>query len=408
MNAPKKPGTDLAALKARLAKKNQAPEEAAAPPAPAAPIEHVPPPGEVSPPASSYDDHDHGHHQHYDAAPAPFAPADVPPPGQVSQPAVPGYSAPAQAAGDDPFGGPAMYNDPTPSYDSGGDVPSRSSIGVVLFASAIFLAVGLGVGWIGHKIVSGREKLEAAKAKGQEMLTEVTKVADVRKGVSLKLEEISGKVMADPTEGSNAIIALLQESFDKFPRIENLYGWQLGGIHPTGIKKTFELYEKSTRVRTDLAALAGFLAENAATLKAAQGKPVSFGVKGTENGAVMVEIVAPMCGESLEKLDALTPCEDLGKALAFKIREQIGGAEKVLPKGGGPEQVVFLVPEGQVFQSAIGLEPGKNAEKVRDFMMARVAEGLKEMNQAETTAVKAMQNYSDNPDVDGSNPQPEP
>ncbi len=405
MNAPKKPGTDLAALKARLAKKSKDGEEPAAPPAAtAAPIEHVPPPGEVSVPQQSYDEPEP---QHYEPAPAAFAPVDVPAPGQVSQPAVPGYSAPAQATTDDPFGGPAMY-EPTPSYDSGGDVPSRSSIGVVLFASAIFLAVGLGAGWIGHKIMSGREKLDAAKAKGQEMLAEVQKVADVRKGVSLKLEEIQAKVVSDPTEGSNAIIALLQESFDKFPRVENLFGWQLGGIHPTGIKKTFELYEQSNSVRSDLAALAGFLNENAAELKGATGKPVSFGVKFTDKGVVMVEVTAAMCGESLEKLDALQPCDDLGKALALKIREQVGGAEKVVPKGTAVDQVMFMLPEGQVFQSAVALDPAKNAEKVRDFMMSRVAEGLKEMNQAETTAIKAMQNYSDNPDVDGSNPQPEP
>jgi hypothetical protein len=300
-----------------------------------------------------------------------------------------------------------MY-DASPSYDPGPDVPARSNIGVVLFSSAIFLAVGLGAGWIGHKIVSGREKLEAAKTKGEEMVAEVQQVADVRKGVSLKLEELSKTVVADPTAGSNAIIAMLQESFDKFPRVENLFGWQLGGIHPTGVKKTFELYEKSTRLRVELAALAGFLNENAATLKAAAGQPVSFGVKFTEKGAVMVELSGALCGESLEKLDALTPCEDVGKAIAFKVREAAGGAEKVLPKGAAPEQVMFLLPEGQIFTSAVGLEPGKNAEKVRDFMMSRVAEALADMSQAEATALKAMSNYVDNPDVDGSNPQPEP
>jgi hypothetical protein len=403
LNAPKKPGTDLAALKARLAKKSKDAEDAAAPPPPAAQVEHIPAPGEVAShaPAIAYDPP-----EQYGAPPAPFAPVDVPPPGQVSQPA--SYSAPAAApAADDPFGGPQMY-EPTPSYtDTGGDVPGRSSLGPVLFASAIFLAVGLGAGWIGHKIVSGREKLEAAKAKGAEMVTEVQKVADVRKGVSLKLEELSKTVVADPTAGSNAIIALLQESFDKFPRVENLYGWQLGGIHPTGVKKTFELYEKSTRLRVELAALAGFLNENAAALKGAGG-PVSFGVKFTDKGATMVELVAPMCGESLENLAALQPCEDVGKALAFKIRETIGGTEKVLPKGTAPEQVMFLQPEGPVFTYAVGLEPAKNAQKVRDFMMSRVAEALAEMSQAETTTLKAMQAYSDNPDVDGSNPQPEP
>lgn len=410
MNTPKKPGTDLAALKARLAKKTKDGEEPAAPAA--APVESVPPPGEMAPPASFAPEPT----PHYEPAPAPFA--DVPPPGQVAAPVAapvhaptPSYSPPVSApASDDPFGGgPVNTNyDPSPSFaDTGGDVPSRSNIGVVLFAGLIFLGVGLAGGFIGSKILNGNERKAQAKDKGETMIAEVQKVADTRKQVALSLQGISETVVKDPKAGSDAIVALLGETFDKHPRIDNLFGWQLGAIHANGIKKTFELYEASTRLQSDLRALAGFLAENAAALTPAGG-PVSFGVMFTADGAQLVEMVAPMCGESLADMAALKACEDPTKAIAFKIRVGLGGEEKTVAKGGGADQVQWLKPEGQVYNYAIGLEPKENANRVRAALISRVGETLAEMAKSETTALKALSNYSDNPDLDGSNPQPDP
>jgi len=403
LNTPKKPGTDLAALKARLAKKSKDGDEAAAPAAAEAPpADQAPPPADFGAPAQQ---HYEPESQAYEppAAPA-FAPAEVQRAAAVAPPvAAPSFNAPS----DDPFGGPSNA-----TYDSGpdvgGEVPGRSNVGVIAFAGIIFLGIGLGVGWLGHKIVSGGEKLEAAKAKGKEMLAEVNEVANARKDVAVKLETEVGKlVLEDPAAGSAAIVALLQESFAKFPRIENLYGWQLAGIHKTGIAKTFELYEKSNRVKIELAALAGFLAENADALKASGG-PVSFGVKFTADGAQLVALTGALCGESAADLAALKPCEDPSKAVAFKVQESIGAEEKTLVRGTGADQAVFLAPSGQIYNYAIGLEPAKNAAKVRDFMWKRVKESVDELATTEATVIKAMSNYSDNPDVDGSNPQPEP
>lgn len=397
MNTPKKPGTDLAALKARLAKKSKDGEEAAAPAPAEAPPAEAPAP-EFSAAAPAQQQHYEPPAQHYEPAPAAsFAPA---------APAAPSYDAPA-AAGDDPFGGPAAANyDPGP--DIGGEVAGRSNVGVIAFAGGIFLAVGLGVGWLGHKIMYGRERLEAAKAKGDEMFKEVQAVQDARKGIALKLESELGKVvMEDPAAGSAAIIALLKESFEKFPRLENLYGWQLASIHPTGIKSTFELYEHANRVKVELAALAGFLEQNAAALKGTGG-PVSFGVKFTADGAQMVALTAALCGENLTDLAALTACPDPSKAIAYKVQESIGAEEKTLPKGVAVDQVIFLPPAGSVYNFAVGLEPAKNAANVREFMMKRIKESVDEMAKAETKALKAMANYAENPDIDGSSAQPEP
>ena len=402
MNTPKKPGTDLAALKARLAKKSKDAEEAAAPAAADAPPMDAPPQADFgqAPPQADF-----GHApQHYEPQAAAFdAPHQHAPsfaPAELQQ-AAPSFAAPAS---DDPFGGPSNASyDPGP--DLGVDMPGRSNIGVIAFSGSIFLLVGLGVGWLGHKIISGNEKLEAAKSKGDVMYKEVVEVSNARKGIALKLEtEIGKTVMADPAAGSQAIIALLGETFEKFPRLENLYGWQLAGIHPTGIKKVFELYEKSTRVKIELGALAGFLAENAATLQTSGG-PVSFGVKFTADGAQMVALTAALCGENLTDLAALKPCPDPTKALAFKVQEGLEPTEKVLAKGTAVDQVMFLAPAGQIYNYAIGLEPAKNSAKVRDFMMKRIKETVDEMAPAEAAALKAMANYSENPDAD---PQPEP
>jgi hypothetical protein len=401
LNTPKKPGTDLAALKARLAKKSKDGEEAAAPAAAeAAPVEHVPA-------AAAPIDHGHAPEQHYDppaafdAAPA-FSPAaEV----RHAAPAAPSFSAPAT---DDPFGGPSNASyDPGP--DLGGDVvPGRSNVGVIAFAGGIFLVIGLGAGWLGHKIISGGERLDAAKAKGDEMYEEVKKVSDARKGLALKWEELKPQVAMDPAAGSQAIVALMGETFEKSPNLDALFGWQLAAIHSSGIKKVFELYEKTTRVRIELAALAGFLQENAATLKGTGG-PVSFGVKfGADGSAQLVALTGALCGENLTDTAALKNCEDPSKAIAFKVQESLGGEEKTLAKGTGADQVVFLPPTGNVFNYAIGLEPAKNAANVRDFMMKRIQETVDEMDKAEKTALKALENYASNPNVDGSNEQPDP
>jgi hypothetical protein len=414
LTTPKKPGTDLAALKARLAKKTQG-EEPAAPPPAAAPAQP----------------------EHHPQAPAPAAPMNVPPPGMqqsfeqpvssypqdipaAAQPAVVGYSAPAS---DDPFGGgPVNTNfDPTPSFaDTGGDVPGRSSVGVVLFAGLVALGVGLAVGWLGQRIVSGRERVEFGKTVGADMITQVQGVADTRKAVSLGLESAKDVVIADPKAGAAQLTAIAQENFDKSSKIDGLFGWQLGSVHKTGIKKIFELYEHYNRLRTDLGLLAGFLDANAAALGQAGG-PVRFAILFKEGGATMVEYVAPLCAPAdapppAEKgaapdanaLAAAKPCNDENKAIGLSIREGIGGEPRNVAKGTGLDAAVPLTNDGAVFTYAVGLEPAKNAATVRQHLMQRVQEDLTEMSRAEVTALKALQNYSDTPTVDGSTEQPAP
>jgi len=356
-----------------------------------------------------------------------MAPADVPPPGMQSydapassypheqphQPAVVGYSAPAS---DDPFGG-GMVNanfDPTPSFaDTGGDVPGRSNAGMIVFAGLVALGIGLAVGWLGQRIVSGKERVSAGKEKGAQMVEEVQKVAETRKSVALALEGAKDLVVKDPKAGAAQLAAISTEQFDKGSKVDNLFGWQFASVHMTGIKKTFELYEYYNRLRTDLGVLAGFLDVNAAALQQAGG-PVRFAIMFKEGGAQLVEYLQPVCAvegappEPEKALADAKPCQDEAKAIGLKIRDGIGVEPKIVAKGTAPEQAVPLTNEGPIYTYAIGLEPAKNAMAVRDHLMQKVAEDLTEMNRAETTALKALSNYADNPTVDGSSEQPAP
>lgn len=392
MTTPKKPGTDLAALKARLAKKSKDGEEAAAPAeAAAAPVVEA---------AEAVQ-------QHYDPPPAfeqapaftPEVPVQMHAPMSAPPMSAPSFSPPAPSAGDDPFAGPNVPFDPGP--DLGGDVvPGRSNVGLVAFSGAIFLAVGLGVGWLGHKIISGNERNEKAKAKGDEMYQEVAAAGSARKALAVALQGELGKtVMTDPKAAKDAISAVLNETFEKKPDLSRMFGWQLASLDATSIKKVFELYENLNRAAAELAAFAGFLEANAAALGAAGG-PVTFGVKFTAEGTQLVALTGALCGDPATPA-ALTACEDPSKAVAFKVQDRLGGEDKTLPRGTAVDQVVFLPPVGDIYNYAIGLEPAKHALRIRDVEIKRIDQALEELQKAEEAALKATKGYAENPNLDG-------
>jgi hypothetical protein len=319
----------------------------------------------------------------------------------------------APAVSDDPFGAQAgapmaATYDTSTSFDVGGEVKSRSNTGLIVFALLGGVLIGSAVGWLMHKVSSTRERVDAGKAKGAEMVREVEQVAETRKAISLGMEDVKKAIATDPKAGAEQLAQMVQTNFEKHPKVESLFGWQLAAVNPNGVKRVFELYEAANRLKTELLYTVGFLLQNGEMI--AQGSQMApvFAVLFTDKGAQLVEALGPMCGESLEDLAALKPCEDSSKALAFKIREAPGGADKVVPKGAAAGQAVLLSSEGAVYGYAIGLEPRRNAAVLFSGMMQRIDERLAEMNKAEGTALKALANYADSPDVDGSSPQPDP
>jgi hypothetical protein len=421
LNAPKKPGTDLSALKARLAKKTEAaappPAEPAAPAAaPAAkaapparppvkkpPAADLPPPGETAP---------------IDIPPPGevAAPIDIPAPGEVAIPA-PGEVAPppqpAPVAAEPapvppprktledgtPFGSTAGTFDPNAGLIADvGDVAPRGNKGLVAVAAAGALAFGVLLGWIGHSITSKGEIKAAAMKKGGEMLNEATKVADMRKGISLKLDELQKLVSTDPAKGAEELANLLKTNFEKSPKVDDLFGWQLAGIGPEGIRRTFDLYEEANGLRLDLGYLANFVASNAKALTESGG-PRLLAIKFKKDGSVvLVERGDAICGND--------PCPEgkEGDATGYQIREAVNQEFTVAARGTDDNQVLPLSADSQIYGYIVGLNPENNAKLVAASLFAKVKSRLEEMNKAEGRALKALKSYSENPNIDGSGP----
>lgn len=406
MNAPKKPGTDLSALKARLAKKDAPaaqPEPAAAPAAaaPAAPkppsfkkpAADLPPPGEV-------------------AAPAPIdipppgevaAPVQIPAPGEVLQPAQPAAAPqePRRKSLEDgtPFGTSAGAFDPNAGLIGDvGDVAPKGNKGLTILASAAALAFGVALGWIGHQITSKGDLVAQAKKKGGDMFNEAAKVSDMRKGISLKIDDLQKLVSTDPAKGTEELANLLKANFEKTPKVDDLFGWQLAGIGPEGIRRTFDLYEEANGLRLDLGYLASFVGANAKALTDAGG-PRVFGIKFKKDGSVvLVERGEPVCGEA--------PCPEgkEGEATGFKVRDTVNADWAVAQRGTEEGQVLPLSADGQIFSYVVGLNPENNAKLVAASLFAKVKQRLEDMAKAETRALKALKSYSDDPNVDGGGP----
>lgn len=422
MNAPKKPGTDLSALKARLAKKSGADAPAAPAPEPAAPAAaaapkapprppvkrpggppaDLPPPGEVAavdiPPPGEVAQ----------------IPVDIPAPGEVSAPSEPVAAAVAaaprrqqQQSFDDgtPFGGGAAGGfDPNAGLIGDvGDVAPRGNKGIVVIAALGALAFGVLIGWLGHQITSKGQLKEQATAKGSTMYTEAEAVSNLRKDISLKMDELGKLLNDDPGKAAQELTTLLQQKFEKHPKVDDLFGWQLAGIGPEGIRRTFDLYEEANGLKLDLGYLANFVNANAKALTAAGG-PRLLAIKFRKDGnAVLVERGDPMCGADAK---TAAPCGEgkEGDAIGYQIRESVNGEFQFAAKGTDEGQVVLVNPDSQIYGYIVGLNPEKNAQLVAASLFAKVKQRLEDMSKAEGRALKALKSYSDDPNIDGSGP----
>ena len=418
MSTPKKPGTDLAALKARLAKKKQGeepePEPVAAAPAPAAPPAPVPMAAPAPAPAPM-------------AAPAPAPPAPAPvaqAPVDYGAPQPHGYgAAPAAApAGDDPFGGGGVGGgggggfDPSEGLiDAGGDVPTKGNAGLAVFVGLLGIGLGAIGGFFISNITSNSATKEAASTKGAEMAAAVKEISDARIDVSKAMEGWEAKMATDPAGAAAEIDALVQEKFAKKVNVDQLFGWQLASINGNGVKRTFELFDEATRLQKDLGYLSAFLSTQEKALKAGGG-PSQFAVKFTDAGGVLVAAVGAVCasGEGAEgeevKLEDAKPCPEgkMGEAVGYTVLENLGAEPTVFAKGTAPGQVTVLRAWGPIYDYAVGMEPNRNAMIMLTGLVGRVREHLDGMNKAEKAAITALEFYAENPDVDGSTPQPDP
>ncbi|MCX4245647.1 hypothetical protein [Paraliomyxa miuraensis] len=427
MSKPKKPGTDLAALKARLAKKTAGtddippPGHVAAPEVPppghvAAP--EVPPPGQVAVPA-------------YDVPPPGYVPEpampEVPPPGQVAmhdipppgmQVPPPGMQMPPPGMQAPPPGMQAQMPMQPTDYgggfdpdagliDSGPEIKPRGSKGLVVFAALGAFVLGGLFGWIGHNNIGKRERIEQGKAKGEKMVAQVVAVSDARKTVSLAMEDLKKDVAQDPAAAAEKVTTLLTSAFDKQPQISEMFGWQLASVDPAGVKATFQLFAQVTELQKNLSLMAKVLGGYGAVMKV--GGPALYGVTMTSGGARLVAIVDSLCGEVPPEGEpppeggGLKSCGgDSSKAVAYKIIDMGGGDATVAPRGVAENQVTVLLADGKAYEYAIGIEQGNNAANFYKMALGQVEASLEEMNAAEEKALASLKRYAEDPNVDGS------
>lgn len=441
MSKPKKPGTDLAALKARLAKKTAGaedvppPGQVAAPPMPEVPppgyapepAYDVPPPGQVAAPA--YDVPPPGQPAMHDIPPpgqvaAPAAGFDVPPPGMQSAPpmqapmqAAPVMQAPPQMQGGmqtgDPYGASMGGFDPDAGLiDAGPEIKPRGGKGIVAFAAVLAMGIGIVGGWIGHKIVSTQDRIDQGMSKGEKMVAQVEAISEARKTVSLAMEDLKKDVAQDPPAAAEKVTTLLTSAFDKTPQMSELFGWQLASVDPAGVKAAFQLYDQLEQLQTNLSLMAKILGNYGQQMKV--GGPSLYGVTFGPSGARLVAITDSLCGElPAEGAPAegggeggggatLKSCgNETSKAVAYMVTDLSGGEPSRAPRGTGENQVVVLLGEGKVYEYAIGIEQGNNAANFYKMALGSVEASLTEMNGAEEKALNALKKYAESPNVDG-------
>lgn len=437
MSTPKKPGTDLAALKARLAKKTAGTAEDVPPPGQvSAPAPEVPPPGQayVAPPM-----HDvpppgqmagQGYPMHDVPPPGGYMPEpvmhDVPAPGHVHMRDVPPpgmQQAPMQAApmpqpsysgghgsgghgSDASYGGSSMGFDPDAGLiDGGPEIKPRGNKGLVLVAAFGAMCLGGIVGWLGNTIKSKQDRIDQGRAKGEKMIAQVVAISEARKSVSLAMEDLKKDVAQDPAASADKVTTLLVSSFDKQPQVSELFGWQLASVDPAGVKAAFQLYEHASELQTNLSLMAKILSGYGPVMKV--GGPSLFGVTFGPSGAQMVAITDTLCGDAADgqelKAEGLKSCgADADRAVGYKVSDLSGGEPTFAPRGTGQGQVQVLLAEGKTYEYAIGLEQGNNAANFYKMALTRVEESLLEMNAAEEKALASLKRYSDDPNVDGS------
>jgi hypothetical protein len=419
LSAPKK-GKDLSALKARLAKKAAEAEgespSAAAPaaadvPAPGAAAAAVPAPGEVLKPATpAADIPAPGEVKKPVDIPAPgqvSKPVDIPAPGEVSRPAPAPEPAPAYAErggdlSDDPMSGGVAF-DPNAGLfdDTGGEIKGKSSIGLPIFAGLIGIAVGVGLGWMAHRMTDGKSRVDSAKAKAATIQAKVEEVEKNRALTALKISEASEALQAKEPDKAVEAFAELEPTFVE---LGDLFGWQMATMDPVVIKQIFDLAEANNSLQLDVGILKGWVAANKEILAGRTVGPSAFVVLGSpKGGAILAEYVSAICDEIPEELpedfkaESLKKCEgeEIINARGFMVRTEIGGEVRLVPGGS------FLIPDGPIYTYAIGATPEANAKAYYDIRMGRINEVLANMVKLNEAAMTGIGNYTSDPPVNG-------
>lgn len=288
--------------------------------------------------------------------------------------------------------------------DASLDVKPKGSLGLILFAGIVGLGIGAVGGSLGKEVLDKGDKREVASAKGAKMHAAAEGLSKARIEVSKAIDGWKAKMATKPGEVATEINALLKDKYEKQVRIDDLFGPDLAAVHSKGIKRTFELYDESARLKKDLHLLASFLAVNKTKIVKGMG-PALFGIEFKAGLNSMVAVTGALCGESLEAAKACVG-EQGKNAIAYMVLDDVGQTKaRTVARGTQPGQVQLLSPTGGIFGFAVGLEPNKHAIAVAASLVQRTEGHIESMVKAEKSALSALKNYAGNTDA---NPQPEP
>jgi hypothetical protein len=408
LSAPKK-GKDLSALKARLAKKaseSEGGDAGAAPggadlPSPGEVAAALPAPGEVQKPSIA-------------DIPAPGEvkkPIDIPPPGEVSRPAPPpaevAFSPPARREhiADDPLSGGVAFDPTVGDIADVGEIKSKGSIGLPIFAAIVGIVLGAGLGWMGHRSSDSRMRVDAARKKAETITAKVNEIEETRAGIAMRVGEAQDALAAKKPEEAIEALGSLEAQFIE---LGELFGWQMAAMNDTVVKNVFDLAEANNRLQIDVGMLRGWVGLNGEILSQRTTGPTSFVVVRNPNGgANLAEYVSAICAEIPDPLpegfdpNTLEKCEGdaiLTSATAFMVRFEIGGQPTMVPGG---DQSMMLVPDGPIYTYAIAASPDAAAKSYFDITIGRINDTLAAMVKMKDEALEGIKNYTDDPPVSG-------
>jgi hypothetical protein len=182
----------------------------------------------------------------------------------------------------------------------------------------------------------------------------------MRKGISLKMDELSKAITTDPDAGRQAdLVTCSRPTSRRAPQVDDLFGWQLAAINPDGIKKTFDLYDEANGLKIDLGYLAGFVNGNVKALaRAARACSRSSSRAGRgPRRAPRADVRRPQ--------GRPTPCaEGKDEPVGFNIRDDPAAPRRTPRSAATTARSSLLIPDGSSTATSSALNPENNAKIV--------------------------------------------
>jgi hypothetical protein len=355
---------DLSSLKARLAKKTG--DDGADLDGP--PIDGAPP---------TLDDEPR-------AAPA----YDIPAPGQTRVEPEPVAAAPATAA--------RGIFDPNAGVIDDGGATQKGGAGAIIGVAVVGLVVGVGLGWVLAGMMDARKIAGSGKTIGARNVENFSQVKNLRAQVAEGIGPALAAVDADPVAGADQLTTLITSNFEPYPKVDDLFGWQLGSLHPEDVRGVFSAYDGVNRLAFALGTLATFVNENG---KALAGGPSQFAVAYEGDGATLVEFVGWSCN-----IEAATPCAagQEGSAVGLVVRDRLGGDTRHVPSASAAR----LNDQGAVYQFVFRENPADNAKNAYAPLRATAEARLTQLAQYEAGALAALERFAQSPTVNEASAQP--